>query len=123
MEEVNAMTKKVTAFEARQNLGELMEEVYYRNDHVVITRRNKAMVVMIPAEEYNRLLAQRKLDLSVIGDVRTQGLRPDIVEQDISAARARLRAKKKTIHAKSDVNRLLPRERTKTPCLSRKTAS
>ena len=95
------MTKKVTAFEARQNLGELLQEVHYRNDHVVITRRNKAMVVMIPAEEYDRLLAQRKFDLLVIDDIRTKGLSPEIVEQDIEAARSRLRAKKKTIHAKS----------------------
>lgn len=101
MEEVKDMTKKVTAFEARQNLGELMEEVYYHNDHVVITRRNKAMVVMIPAQEYDRLLARRKFDLSVIDDIRTKGLSPEIVEQDIASARKRLQAKKKSIHAKS----------------------
>jgi prevent-host-death family protein len=54
MEEVNDMTKQVTAIKARQNLGELLEEVYYRNDHVAITRRNKIMAVLIPVEEYER---------------------------------------------------------------------
>ena len=37
------MHKRITAIKARQNLGELLEEVYHKNDHFLITRRNKAM--------------------------------------------------------------------------------
>ena len=103
MEEVNDMTKQVTAIKARQNLGELLEEVYYRNDHVAITRRNKVMAVMISAEEYDRLLAQRAEDFTVIAEIRARnkGKRPEDVERDVARTIKEVRAEKKSRHAKS----------------------
>lgn len=96
------MHKRITAIKARQNLGELLEEVYYKNDHFIITRRNKAMAAVIPLEEYERFLEQRQQDFSVLEEIRAanQGKSPQEVERDVAAALARVRAKKKH-HAKS----------------------
>lgn len=95
------MHKQITAIEARQNLGELLEEVYYKNDHFIITRRRKAMAVIIPVEEYERLLEQRKHDFSVLDEIRAKGKKPEVVERDVAAAIERVRAKKKSRHAQS----------------------
>jgi prevent-host-death family protein len=98
------MHKKISAIKARQNLGELLEEVYYKNDHFVITRREKAMAVVIPLEEYEQFLKQREGDFSVIDEIRAlhRSKSPEDVERDVSVAVKRLRASKraKASHAK-----------------------
>ena len=103
MEGVTAMQKKISAIKARQNLGELLEEVYYKSDHFIVTRREKPMAVMIPIQEYEQLLKQREEEFSVIDEIRTshKGISPEEVEHDVSAAVRRARAKKRTNHAKS----------------------
>lgn len=62
---VSDMTKKVTAIKARQNLGEILEHVYYRNDHFIVMRRNKAMAVFIPVDEYERWMQRSATSPSV----------------------------------------------------------
>jgi prevent-host-death family protein len=41
--------RTVTAVEARRNLGELLEQVYYRGDEIVIERAGKPMATLVPA--------------------------------------------------------------------------
>ncbi|OGF53680.1 MAG: hypothetical protein A2Z21_01295 [Candidatus Fraserbacteria bacterium RBG_16_55_9] len=96
------MHKRITAIKARQNLGELLEEVYYKNDHFVITRRNKAMAAVIPVEEYERFLAQREQDFAILDEIRAanKDKDPQEVERDVARAIREVRAKKKH-HAKS----------------------
>jgi prevent-host-death family protein len=103
VEGVSAMQKKITAIKARQNLGELLEEVYYKHDHFIITRREKAMAVVIPVEEYERILRQRAQDFRVLDDIwaANKGVSPQAVERDVAAAIREVRAKKKKHHAKS----------------------
>lgn len=103
MPEVNIMQKKVTAIKARQNLGELLEEVYYRNDHFIITRREKAMAAVIPFEEYERLMRERQEDFTVIDEIRAlnKGKKPKEVEQDVARAILEVRADKRSRHVKS----------------------
>ncbi len=95
------MQKKITAIKARQNLGELLEEVYYKNDHFIITRREKAMAAVIPVEEYERILKQRAKDFKVLDEIwaANKGVSPKVVERDVAAAIREVRAKKR--HAKS----------------------
>lgn len=54
------MMKKVSALKARQNLGQIMNEVAIRGDDYVIERAGKPLVVIIPMEKYERL--QSNLD-------------------------------------------------------------
>ena len=86
--EVKELIKKISAIKARQNLGELLEEVFYKNDHFMITRRDKAMAVVIPIEEYERLLAQREEDFAILEEVRSlhEDIDPDEVEKDVADA-------------------------------------
>lgn len=95
------MQKKITAIKARQNLGELLEEVYYKNNHFIITRRRKAIAAVIPVEEYQQLLRQREKDFAVLDEIWTanKGVSPKDAKRDIAAAICEVRAKKH--HAKS----------------------
>lgn len=96
------MQKKITAIKARQNLGELLEEVYYKNDHFIITRRRKAMAAVIPVEEYQQLLRQREKDFAVLDEIwaANEGISAEAAEREIAGAIREVRAKKKH-HAKS----------------------
>jgi prevent-host-death family protein len=54
------MYKKISALKARQNLGQVMNEVAIRGDEYVIERDGKPLVAMIPMERYEIL--QKDLD-------------------------------------------------------------
>jgi prevent-host-death family protein len=41
------MTRTVTAYQARTNLGELINQVYYRSDEIMVTRNGKPMVKLV----------------------------------------------------------------------------
>jgi prevent-host-death family protein len=45
-------TKKVSAKEARDNFSAIINEVAFGNQHYTVTRHDKDVVVMIPAEEW-----------------------------------------------------------------------
>ena len=42
------MVKTVNALKARQQLGELLEGVYYKGDQYIIERAGKPMVAVVP---------------------------------------------------------------------------
>jgi prevent-host-death family protein len=54
------MYKKISALKARQNLGQVMNEVALRGDEYIIERAGKPMVAMIPMERFVSL--QKDLD-------------------------------------------------------------
>jgi len=43
--------KTINAMKARQNLGTLLEEVYYRGEHIIIERAGKPMAALIPVSQ------------------------------------------------------------------------
>ena len=43
-----SMIKTLTAIKARQNLGEVLEEVYYNGDQFIIERAGKPMAAVVP---------------------------------------------------------------------------
>jgi len=88
------MFKKISAIKARQKLGELLEEVFYKNDHVLITRRDKAMAVMIPLDDYEKMMSQRKEDFSILDEIRELHTNTSArqVERDVDAAIERVRS-------------------------------
>jgi antitoxin (DNA-binding transcriptional repressor) of toxin-antitoxin stability system len=42
------MVKKVNALKARQNFGQMLEEVYYKGDQFIIERAGKSMAAVVP---------------------------------------------------------------------------
>jgi prevent-host-death family protein len=49
--------KTINAMKARQQLGTILEEVYYRGEHIIIERAGKAMAALVPVsllEEWNK---------------------------------------------------------------------
>lgn len=49
------MQREATAMTVRQNLGELLNEVQYKHDEVVITKAGKPVAVLIDLELYKSL--------------------------------------------------------------------
>lgn len=53
------MVRKVSAMAVRDRLGQLLEEVYYKGDAVIIERAGRPMAVLVSPAEYERLRARR----------------------------------------------------------------
>jgi len=49
------MYKKISALKARQNLGQVMNEVAIKGDDYIIERAGKPLVAVIPIEKYQSL--------------------------------------------------------------------
>lgn len=58
------MLREAPAMTVRQNLGELLNEVQYRRDRVVITKAGKPVAAIIDMELFERV---RKLDEEFAG--------------------------------------------------------
>lgn len=54
------MLKKASAMTIRQNLGEILNEVQYRNDTVLITRADKPVAAIINIELFEKIRQMRK---------------------------------------------------------------
>ncbi|MFP5234945.1 MAG: type II toxin-antitoxin system prevent-host-death family antitoxin [Acidobacteriota bacterium] len=49
------MVSKVTAVKFRQNLGEMLNQVQYRNDSIVIDKDGKPVAALVDAELFARI--------------------------------------------------------------------
>lgn len=49
------MQREATAMTVRQNLGELLNEVQYKHDSVVITKAGKPVAAMVDMQTYERM--------------------------------------------------------------------
>ena len=54
-----SMVTEVNAVTFRQNLGEMLNQVQYRNDSIVITRDGKPVAALIDAELFARIRRMR----------------------------------------------------------------
>ncbi|RJQ52073.1 MAG: type II toxin-antitoxin system Phd/YefM family antitoxin [Actinobacteria bacterium] len=88
-------TKTTTAIKARKNLGQLLEEAYYRGDEFVIERAGKPMAVLIPIQEFQKWQKQREADFALFDEVRAKskakGATPEKVEKDVTEAITKVR--------------------------------
>ena len=53
------MPKRISAMKARQNLGQIMNEVSLRGDDYIIERASKPLVAIISIEKYKLLQKQQ----------------------------------------------------------------
>lgn len=94
------MLRTVNALKARQNFGEMLEEVFYKNYHFLIKRRDKPMAVIVPISEYERWQRQREEDLSILDEIRerNKGFSHEEVERDVAQAVKEVREEKRRAH-------------------------
>ena len=82
------MLKKLSALKARQNLGQVMNEVSLKGDDYVIERAGKPLVAIISMEKYQILQKEREEVLRTISKVwgKMKGEKPEVVERTIGEA-------------------------------------
>ena len=82
------MVKKVNALKARQNLGQLLEEVYYKGDQYIIERAGNPMAAVVPLWQLEAFQGRRERLFGMVRDVqqRTKKLKPEVIEREVEAA-------------------------------------
>jgi len=82
------MLKKISAQKARQNFGELMDEVRLRGDRYIVNRGTKPLVAVISVEEYIAWEKARGRFYQKILQIRNknQGIESQKLEREIREA-------------------------------------
>ncbi len=91
------MLRKISVVQARRNLGQILEEVFYRGDQVILERSGRVMAVLVPPHLYEQWKNQREEDFQVFDQIRAKNTRyaPEEVEKEIGGAVMKLRRKQK----------------------------
>ena len=82
------MIKKVNALKARQNLGQLLEEVYYKGDQYVIERAGKPMAAVVPLWQLEEWQKRRERFFGAVEELQQQNqeVEPEVIEQEVRKA-------------------------------------
>jgi prevent-host-death family protein len=82
------MIRTISAIEARQGFGRLMNEVQLRHDHYIIERAGKPMVAVVPVEEFQAWMGRRDEFFQQIEQARTRSkdVDPQQIETDVEEA-------------------------------------
>ena len=82
------MEKTVNALKARQNLGAILEEVYYKGDQYIVERAGKPMAAVVPMSQYLQWKKQRERFFAAIDEVRERnaGATPEEIEAEVAEA-------------------------------------
>lgn len=82
------MLKKVNALKARQNLGQLLEEVYYKGDQYIIERAGKPLAAVVPLWQVEARKERRERLFGMIGKVwqRTAKTKPAAIAREVNEA-------------------------------------
>ena len=82
------MLKRISAQQARQRLGEVMDEVRLKGGRYIVERGNRPMVAMIPIEEYDAWEKSREKFYKRVRQIRkrNQDADSDVLEREIKEA-------------------------------------
>lgn len=82
------MVKKVNALKARKNLGQLLEEVYYKGDQYVIERAGRPMAAVVPVWQLEERQKRRERFFATVDEIRQKNKRvkPEVIEREIAEA-------------------------------------
>ena len=82
------MLKTVNALKARQNLGQLLEEVYYNGDQFIVERAGRPMAAVVPLWQFEEWRQRRERFFEAVDELheKNQGVDPEVIEQEISEA-------------------------------------
>jgi len=89
--------KKITAMKARQNLGQIMNEVAIKEDDYIIERAGKPMVAIIPIEKYRRFEEEKNEFFNWVDTVRerTKDISQKEIQEAVNEATAAVKNAKK----------------------------
>jgi len=89
------MVTEVSAVEFRQNLGEMLNQVQYRNDSIVVNRDGKPVAALVSADLFARIRAMRdrfdELSARIAEDFAEVPFEEGIAEIDAAVAAERHR--------------------------------
>lgn len=94
------MQREATAMTVRQNLGELLNEVQYRHDSIVITKAGKPVAAMVDMATYERMRRKESGEFERLWAEFAKGFEDlseaevdELVNTEVKAARAEIYAK------------------------------
>ncbi len=89
------MVKRINALDARKKLGQLLEEVYYRDDQYVIERAGRPMAAVVPVWQLEERQQRRERLFDMVEEVwqRTKRVRPEVIEREVEKAVEVVRAR------------------------------
>ncbi|MDB5846947.1 MAG: prevent-host-death protein [Rhodoferax sp.] len=95
------MQREATAMTVRQNLGELLNEVQYRHDSIVITKAGKPVAAMVDMATYERMRRKESGEFERLWAEMAKGFDDlseaevdDLVSAEVKAVRAESHAKR-----------------------------
>ena len=82
------MLKKISAMKARQNLGNLLNEVSIRGDSYIIERAGKPLAVLVDMEKFQKLQEKQVSALEAVRIIwnKMQGAEAQEIQEAIRAA-------------------------------------
>jgi len=92
------MTRHISAREARNKFADLMGNVHYGGEEVIVERSGRPMAAVIPVDTYERLVAERRTRFEVLDQIRSH--LPDVSPEEIERDVAQTVKKVRTAHAK-----------------------
>lgn len=90
----STVVKKITALKARQRLGELLEEVYYKGDQYIIERAGKPMAAVVPIWQLEAWQQRRAQFFAGVEELweKNKEVKPEVIEQEVEEAVQSVRA-------------------------------
>lgn len=76
------MVEHVSAREARTRFADLLGNVHYGGQVIIVERSGKPMVAVIPVEMYQQVIAEREARFQVLDRIRSRA--PDIPAQEVA---------------------------------------
>ena len=87
------MVNEVSAVNFRQNLGEMLNQVQYRKDAIIVTKDGKPVAALVDAELFERIRRMRdrfdELTAKIADDFRDIPMEEGMAEIDAAFARER----------------------------------
>jgi prevent-host-death family protein len=89
------VTKTVNALKARKNLGQLLEEVYYKGDQYVIERAGRPMAAVVPVWQLEEWQDRRDRFFGMVEELRrkNKAVKPEVIEREVEESVRAVRAK------------------------------
>ncbi len=88
------MIRHIGSREARNNFAQLIGEIHYGRQTVIVKRSGRPMVAVMPIQEYQLIVSEREARFQALDDIRSR--MPDMpveeVEKDVAEAIAATRA-------------------------------
>jgi prevent-host-death family protein len=82
------MEKKIGSAAVRRKFGQLLEEVHYRGDTIIVERRGRPMAALVPLDLYENWQELREQFFALIEDAqkRNQDVKSEVIEKEIGDA-------------------------------------